>query len=178
MVPVKKEINIYDYAAVINSAMKHGILLTTKADGKVNTMTIGWGALGIEWSRPVFTAYVRESRYTREMLEKNGEFTINIPMGDCDPQILVYCGRNSGRDGDKIQKLGLTLEEPETISVPGIKELPLTIECKVLYSQLQDCQGMPEDILNRFYPAVKEDGTPDRHIAFYGEIQKAYIIED
>lgn len=174
---MKKEINIYDYAATINAAMKKGILLTTKAQGKVNTMTIGWGTLGIEWSRPVFTAFVRESRYTREMLEKNGEFTVNIPLDGCDPEILVYCGRNSGRDGDKIQKLGLELEEPQCISVPGIRQLPLTIECKVLYSQLQDLKGVPQEILDRFYPSVKEDGTPDRHIAFYGQIVSAYIIE-
>jgi flavin reductase (DIM6/NTAB) family NADH-FMN oxidoreductase RutF len=66
---VKREINPFDYAGEICKAMPKGILLTTKAGEKVNTMTIGWGTLGIEWSRPVFVAYVRESRHTRAMLD-------------------------------------------------------------------------------------------------------------
>ena len=32
-----------------------------------------------------------------------------------------------GRDTDKVKELNLTPEEPELISVPGIKELPLKI---------------------------------------------------
>lgn len=174
---MKKEINIFDYAARINEAMKKGILLTTKAGNKVNTMTIGWGTMGIEWGRPIFTAFVRESRYTRELLDQAGEFTVSIPMDPADPQVLVYCGRNSGRDVDKIREADLTLEDPVAVSAPGIKELPLTIECKVLYSQMQDLKGIPREILDRYYPAYTDDGTPDRHIAYYGEIVKAYIIE-
>ena len=66
---MKKKIEVFDYAGHICKAMKPaGILLTTAADGKVNTMTIGWGTIGVDWSRPVFIAYVRESRYTKEML--------------------------------------------------------------------------------------------------------------
>ena len=174
---MKKKVNIFEYASLINAAMKKGILLTTKAGEKVNTMTIGWGSLGVEWSRPVFTAYVRESRYTRELLEQSGEFTVNIPVAELKNDALIFCGRNSGRDVDKISKLGLTLEESEMVSAPGIRELPLTIECRVLYSQLQDLKGLPQDILDRYYPA-DASGKPDRHIAFYGEILDAYLIED
>ena len=174
---MKKQINIYDYAAQINQAMKKGILLTTKVGDKVNTMTIGWGTMGIEWGKPIFTAYVRESRYSRELLDQSGEFTVSIPTEAVDPQILVYCGRNSGRDVDKIQQMNLTLEEPCTVKAPGIRELPLTIECKVLYRQLQDLKGVPQEILDRYYPAVTADGQPDRHYAYYGEIVNAYIIE-
>ena len=47
---MKEKIDVFDYAPEILKAMKTGILLTSKADEKVNTMTIGWGVLGIEWS--------------------------------------------------------------------------------------------------------------------------------
>lgn len=79
---MKEKIDVFDYAPEILKAMKTGILLTTKADDKVNTMTIGWGVLGIEWSTPIFTAFVRESRFTRSCLDKNPEFTVNVPLGD------------------------------------------------------------------------------------------------
>lgn len=170
---MKKTVNAFDYAADICNAMPRGILLTTKAEGKVNAMTIGWGHIGIEWGKPIFVAYVRESRYTKQMLEKNGEFTVNVPVGDVDKKILGYCGTRSGRDTDKIRDLGLHLEEPETISVPGIRELPLTLECKVIYTQEQDVSAIPGDIIEKYYP-----GQPDIHTVYYGEIQNAYIIEE
>lgn len=173
---MKKMIEAFDYAGTVCKAMPRGILLTTKADGKVNTMTIGWGHIGIEWGKPIFVAYVRESRYTKQMLEANGEFTVNVPMGSIDGKILGYCGTKSGRDTDKIADLGLTLEAPEVISVPGIQQLPLTLECKVIYKQKQDLSAIPENILTRYYPA-DETGYQDYHYAYYGEIVSAYIIE-
>lgn len=173
---MKKMIEAFDYAGTICKAMPRGILLTTKADDKVNTMTIGWGKIGIEWGKPIFIAYVRESRYTKQMLEANGEFTVNIPMDSIDGKILGFCGTKSGRDVDKIAAINLTLEEPEVISVPGIRELPLTLECKVIYKQKQDLSAIPADILDKYYPA-DETGYQDYHYAYYGEILSAYIIE-
>lgn len=175
---MKKQVNIFDYAGHICSSMKKGILLTTASGEKVNTMTIGWGHVGIEWGRSIFIAYVRESRFTKQMLEENGEFTVNIPYGECDGKILGYCGSRSGRDTDKIKDMNLTLEQPSTISVPGIKELPLTLECKVIYKQEQDLSQIPEDILQRFYPTEESTGRPDGHTVYYGEILDAYLIED
>lgn len=177
---MKKMINAFDYAGDICKAMPKGILLTTKCDSQVNTMTIGWGTIGIEWGKPIFIAYVRESRYTKQMLEGNGEFTVNIPVGDVDGRILGTCGTKSGRDLDKIQELNLTLEEPVSISVPGIKELPLTLECKVIYKQKQDLSAISEELLNRYYPEIPgvtfAGESRDYHIAYYGEIVNAYLI--
>lgn len=55
---MKKEIEVFDYANVIIKTLKNGVLLTTKADDKVNSMTISWGTLGIEWGKPIFTVFV------------------------------------------------------------------------------------------------------------------------
>lgn len=174
---MKKKLNPFDCAGQICEAMKKGILLTTKAGEKVNTMTIGWGHIGIEWGKPIFVAYVRESRHTKQMLEANGEFTVNVPNGLFDGKILGFCGSKSGRDTDKIAEMNLTLEEPISISVPGIKELPLTLECKVIYKQKQDLSALPEDILRHYYPA-DDSGFRDYHYAYYGEILNAYLITE
>lgn len=174
---MKQSINAFEYAGHICAAMKKGILLTTKSDDFVNTMTIGWGKIGIEWGRPVFIAYVRETRYTKTLLEQCCEFTVNIPMDDFDQKILGYCGTKSGRDHDKIADMGLTLVEPNVIHVPAIKEFPITLECKVIYKQKQDLDAIPAEIIDRFYPA-DEKGFRDYHIAYYGEIVDAYQIVD
>ena len=174
---MKKQIDAFDYAGHICKSMKKGILLTTKSGDSVNTMTIGWGKIGIEWNRPVFIAYVRETRYTKQLLEGNGEFTVNIPYGEYDSKILNYCGKLSGRDTNKIQDLGLTLVDSDVVQTPGIQELPLTLECKVIYKQQQDLTRMPQAVIDRFYPVVNEEGFQDYHIAYYGEIVNAYLIE-
>ena len=179
---MKREVNPFDYASEICKVMPGGILLTTKRGEEVNSMTIGWGCIGTDWSRPVFIAYVRESRYTKQLLEENGEFTVNIPVGEVPRAVLSLCGRKSGRDMNKIEKLNLTLEEPLEISVPGIRELPLTLECKVIYKQQQDLSAIPQDILDRYYPIEEDTLHPgsdrDYHIAYTGQILKANIIED
>ena len=168
---MKKQVNAFDYAGEICKALPKGILITTKNGDFVNSMTIGWGHMGIDWSRPIFVAYVRESRHTKTMLENHGEFTINVPVGDVNTNILAVCGRKSGRDLDKIQELGLHLVESDVVSVPGIAELPLTLECKVIYKQKQENDKIPAELFDRYYPAG------DFHTAFYGEIVGAYIAE-
>ena len=122
---MKRAVQAFDYAGDICKAMKKGILMTTKNGDFVNSMVIGWGHIGIEWGRPIFVAYVRESRYTKDMVEQHGEFTVNIPLGEVDPQIIKICGTKSGRDMDKIQELGLELEVCVTLDEQG---LPKAIE--------------------------------------------------
>lgn len=178
---MKREIEIWDYASDIMKAVKTGVLITTKADDKVNTMTISWGTLGIEWNKPIFTTFIRENRFTREMLDKNPEFTVNIPYGEFNKDILNICGTKTGRDIDKISEMGLTLEESEKVSVPAIRQFPLTLECKVVYKQLQDKNAITEKNNKIFYPqdvdSSASGANKDYHIAYYGQIVSAYIIE-
>lgn len=179
---MKREIEVFDYASEIMKGVKAGVLLTTKAEDKVNTMTISWGTLGIEWNKPIFTVFVRENRFTKEQLDKNPQFTINIPVGEFNKKILGVCGTKSGRNVDKISELNLTLEESNNISVPGIKELPLTLECRVIYKQEQDKNAITEENKKVCYPQDVDSSyhgaNKDFHTAYYGEIVGAYIIEE
>lgn len=172
---MKQDIQVFDYAGDICRRMSGGILLTAAGDGRVNTMTIGWGTIGIEWGKPIFVAYIRESRYTLELLQKSGEFTVSIPNDDTDKSIIGFCGTKSGRDVDKFAALGLHTESARHVSAPAIRELPLTLECRVLRSGMQAPDALPPEILARYYPADAQ-GKRDRHIAFYGEIVDAYLI--
>ena len=174
---MKENVDVWEYAPQILKALNSGVLLTTQAGGEVDTMTIGWGTLGVEWKKPVFIAFVRQSRHTKTLLDKNPEFTVNIPLEPCDKNIISVCGTQSGRDVDKIKKLGLTTVPGETVSVPAIAQLPLTLECKVLYQQDQDLSALCEESRNLCYkPGTPNDG--DFHTAYYGEITAAYILKD
>lgn len=174
---MKKNVDAFDYAGVLCKALRRGVLLTTRSGDQVNTMTIGWGGIGVEWGKPVFIAYVRESRYTKRLLEASGEFTVNVPLSDDYQDILGYCGTKSGRDTDKIRDKNLITVESDVVSAPGIVQFPLTLECRVIYRQEQEIRQMPQGVVNRFYPPFGETKVPDMHTAFYGEIVNAYLIE-
>ena len=174
---MKRSIEVWDYAGKILEGIGKGALLTVQAEGQCNTMTIGWGTLGIEWGRPICTVFVRESRFTKELLDKNPEFTLNVPLDDSCKEILKLCGTRSGRELDKFEALGLTREAPEAVSVPGIRQLPLTLECRVIYKQEQVLHQMDEQARSRFYPQTNQFPEGDVHTAYYGQILAAYIIE-
>lgn len=177
---MKEKLNVNDYAQRIMEALPQGVLLNTNGD-KFNSMVIGWGHLGIMWGRKTFVVYVREGRYTKAQLDKTGEFTVSIPLAAPDPEVNRICGSLSGRNIDKTTEAHLTLEEPGTIRTPGIREYPITLECKVLYSQQQDLALIPEDIRLRSYPQNVDGTNPmanrDPHTAYIGEIVNAYIIQ-
>ena len=175
---MKREINPFDYAGEIFKALPRGILLTSEAEDCVNAMTIGWGALGIEWGVPIFTAYVRDSRFTYELIERTGEFTICAPLGELSTaatKAIALCGTKSGRDLDKIAKAGLHVVEPDIVRPPAIKEFPLTLECRVVLSGEQPVKNISSRF-KKFYPAEGDHSAP--HVAYSGEILKAYVIED
>lgn len=179
---MKRMIGPWDCAREMLEALPGGLLLTAKAGEKVNPMTIGWGTLGIEWGTPIFIAFVRQSRYTRQLLDQNPEFTVSAPCGGgAVKEILSLCGTKSGRDTDKVAAAGLTVEPPKVITVPGFRQLPLTLECRVIYRQEQDLGAIEAGRLRRYYPQDVDSSfhgaNRDFHVAYYGEILASYVIE-
>ena len=86
---MKKHVNVWDYAGHIMEHIGGGILLTTKAGDKVNTMTIGWGTVGVQWGKPIFIAFVRESRHTKKLVDKTGaEFPVIRDGNTCRSVVL------------------------------------------------------------------------------------------
>ena len=177
---MKEKIDLKAYTGKIAEALPKGILLNTNG-GKFNTMVIGWGHIGFIWGRDTFVAFVRESRYTKAQIDKTGEFTVSIPEGKPDGGIIKICGMQSGRNMDKVKEAGLTLEEPSVIKTPGIKEFPITLECRVLYSGKIEISALPEDIQEKMYPQNVGSDNPlanrDAHTMYVGEIVDAYIIK-
>lgn len=179
----RKPVELKDIAGKIVEELPQGVLLTTKTADKVDTMTIGWGTFGIEWNKPIFAAYIREGRFTRGQLDQNPVFTVNIPTDRTGAvrKIVGRCGSCSGREVDKIADAGLTLVDGEKIDAPAVKELPLTLECRVVFKQRQERPAI-DSKFDSFYPQDKDStvcgANKDAHIAYYGEIVDAYILED
>ena len=91
-----------------------------------NSCVIGWGLLGVAWSKPLFIVYVKPDRYTYQFMEKTTYFTVNFIKKSLYKKFRIY-GNKSGRDIDKekesgahIQFLddgGITFEEAEEVYV-------------------------------------------------------------
>ena len=163
---MKREINAFDYAGEIFKALPRGILLTSEAEDCVNAMTIGWGTIGIEWGVPIFAAYVRTSRFTYDLLERTGEFTICAPLGELSKEAakaIGICGSKSGRDVDKLAQAGVHLVEADIVRPPAIKELPLTFECRVVFSQEQPIKDI-NSRFGKFY--VPNTAHSEPHVAY------------
>lgn len=175
-------LNPLECAGEILTALPGGVLLTSAADGQDNTMTIGWGFLGVDWAESVFVALIRTGRYTRELLDKNPYFTVNVPGPDSPRRVLGQAGSTTGRGTNKIDALGLTRVPSEKIDVPSIKEFPLTLECEIIYRQEQNPEDLPEDIRTRMYPQDVDSSATganrDAHVAYYGKIVNCRRIEN
>ena len=149
------------------SALSKGAFLTTAGPGKINTMTIGWGNLGYIWGRPVFLTLVRPSRFTHQLLEAGGEFTVTIPQEDMK-EALALCGSMSGREGDKLAAAGLCVLPSRQIAVPRLACPGRHYECRVVDSCQMDPSRLARDIQGTFYP------EGDYHTLYFGEIIEVY----
>ena len=94
-----------------------------------NIITVAW--TGILNTNPAMCYIsVRPERYSHNIIKENGEFAINLTTRQL-AYATDWCGVKSGRDVDKFKEMKLTKEKANIISVPLIKESPVSVECKV-----------------------------------------------
>lgn len=155
----------------MNYLHKQGAFLTTKVGDETNTMTISWGSIGFIWKKPMFTVLVRKSRYTHELIEKTGEFTVSVPLDESMKKALGICGSKSGRDVDKINECKLELQEGKSLATPVIKGCGVHYECKVVFKQDMAPNLLDEEIDNSMYD------SKNYHTIYYGEIVNCYEEE-
>ena len=154
-----------------NKILPKGVFLTTKSDGEINTMTMGWGTAGFIWNQNILMAPVRKSRHTHQLLENSEYFTVSVPLNDQFKKERQFCGSKSGRDYDKITELNLELEEVEETEVPIIKGNDLHFICRIKYQQDMLQENLDQDILEKKYP------NKDMHTFYYGEVVAVYKEE-
>lgn len=167
-----KEIKFNDLSRELLEQLQKGAFLTVREGSRVNTMTIAWGSIGYMWNIPVFIAMVRYSRYTYELIEKSGDFTVSLPLHGQLKKELAFCGSRSGRDMDKIGRSGITLKDSMETESPVIEGCDLFLECRIVYKQGMDQNNLDGMIKDKSYA----DG--DYHVMYFGEIVKAYIREE
>ncbi len=146
------------------------MLITAGDSQKCNTMTASYGSFGILFGKPVSQIYVRPERYTYSFLEEQNGYSLSF-FDEEYRNILTYCGRNSGKDQDKIKHCGLTLEYTEK-GIPYFAEARLTIICKKVFAQdLDKNLVLNEQLKEKVY------GTGGHHKMYVGEIIDIFYQE-
>ena len=141
-----------------------GLLLVAQGkDGKPNAMAIGWGLIGSVWSRPVFSVLVRPSRYTYQLLEENGDFTVNV-LPQKMKAAVDLCGTVSGRTHDKFAEAKLTPAPGLHGNTPFIAESLIAYECRTIMTNDVPPDRLEREILGSAY------ASGDFHRLFFGSI--------
>lgn len=149
---------------------KDWMLISAEKEGKVNTMTASWGGLGVIWNKNVVTVYIRPQRYTKEFIDNSDTFSVSV-LGNEYRKELSYLGTISGRNENKIEKVGLTVIEDN--NTPYFKESNIVIICRKLYAQDLKADGFVDSsLINKNYI------EGDFHTMYIGEIEKVLIKEE
>lgn len=161
--------------SVLQQLESGGAFLTVKNGSRVNTMTIGWGAIGTIWGMRVFIALVRPMRHTHEMLDQNDDFTVSIPHPGTLRKELGYAGTASGRDQDKFAVLDLTAASTRSVDGCIVSECPLHLECRTVLKQDITDEHMSES-LRRIQTYAGYSGN-NFHTLYFGEIKEFYSTD-
>lgn len=145
-------------------------LVTAGTKEACNTMTVSWGGVGVFWNKNVATIYIRPQRYTKEFIDAQDTFSISV-LPETYRDALMYCGRNSGRDGaDKFAAAGIT--KAFDGDTPYVGEAELVFICRKL------CEGdiNPATFLDAENDAINYPNH-DYHRVYIAEIEKVLVKE-
>ena len=142
-----------------------------RKDGlKYNAMTASWGGMGVLWNKNVFFCFVRPQRYTKEFIDKSERITLSF-FDESMKKALTYCGRNSGRDGDKLKEAGFTAQVSNNGAV-SFKEAKITVTGKKLFAaDMKESDFIDKSLIEKNYSGN------DFHTVYVCEIEEI-AVED
>lgn len=168
-----KEVDYHEMMINPMTLISEGWLLITAGTKErgFNTMTASWGHLGAIWGqregKPTAIVYIRPQRYTKEFVDREESFTLSFFPEECK-KALGYLGSHSGRDEDKISKVGLTPVFGDN-SV-WFEEATLVMNCRKLYhAPLLEDGFVDKELVEQNYP------RRDFHEMYVGEIMKVLM---
>lgn len=105
------------------------VLVSCLLDGKPNIITVAWST-PLSHDPPLLGVSIGLERYSHEVIDKSGEFVVNVPTVELIEQ-TIFCGEKSGREVDKFKEAKLTPIPSLKVKAPSILECVAHLECKV-----------------------------------------------
>ena len=107
------------------------VMVSVAAPGeKPNIITVAWAGT-INSDPPMLSISVRKECYSHDIIEKTGEFVVNL-VNEPLTRATDFCGVRSGRDVDKFKEMRLTPESADIVKCPMIAQSPINLECRVI----------------------------------------------
>ncbi len=94
-----------------------------------NAMTAAWTGT-VNTSPPKLYVSIRRERYSYDIISQTGEFVINLVTRELTAA-ADYLGVRSGRNEDKLARLGLGVSKCQKVTAPMLDKSPVSIECRV-----------------------------------------------
>ena len=139
------------------------VLAASKKDESSNCLTISWGSYGELWGKPIMVAYVRPERFSHEFIDDSEYFSINF-FDEKYKKETLYLGTHSGRDEDKVGKVGFHYIDGEKCKY--FEEANLVFVLRKIYSDnFKKENFIDQSIVDKIYG---ENGQ--LHTFYIGEI--------
>ena len=85
-----------EYSKIFAEQLPKGVFLTSSDGKQANSMAISWGSVGVMWGIPSVIVMVRETRFTKGILDAGLGFTVSLPLDNTFAKAVAICGTKSG----------------------------------------------------------------------------------
>ena len=143
------------------------MLVTAGTKKSFNTMTASWGALGELWNKKVAFCFVRPTRHTYRFMEESGIYSLSF-FDESFREALNFCGKNSGREVDKMKATGLTPVFNDSGAV-YFEQARLVLLCRKIYFQDVNPDLFLDPAIHESYP------KKDYHRMYIGEVVRCLM---
>lgn len=147
-------------------------VITAGDSSYYNSMTAGWGGIGILNRIPAIYCVLRANRYTLELIKQDNTYTMSFFPDEHKDQVFFF-GSKSGRNTAKMQETTLTAVQTPAGNMT-YKEARLVFECRLA----QITTVRPNDFYYKEHIDMVEDGyaeANDYHKMVFGEITKIWV---
>jgi len=98
-------------------------------DGRDNALAVVY-ACNCSYDPPMVMVGIVPSRHSHAIIKETGVFVANL-VTESMRDTFIYLGSHSGRDEDKLAKLGLPVADGIKVNAPILLDAPVSIECTV-----------------------------------------------
>lgn len=116
-------------ASTLTSPNPVTLVCTQKPDGSTNLATVSWWTY-LSYNPNMIAYAMAKTSYSGEMVRNNKKVILTIPSAAIADEVMG-CGMSTGRDTDKITKLGVEMQEVPNSEIKIPLHSRVAIKCSL-----------------------------------------------
>ncbi|MDE6789662.1 MAG: flavin reductase family protein [Ruminococcus sp.] len=116
-------------ASTLTSPNPVTLVCTQKPDGSTNLATVSWWTY-LSYNPNMIAYAMAKTSYSGEMVRNNKKVILTIPSAAIADEVMG-CGMSTGRDTDKIAKLGIEMQEVPNSEIKIPLHSRVAIKCSL-----------------------------------------------